>query len=62
MKYKLKDGCGPYVVTLGNRTYILNDKLREYPETILSMYRGQLVPEKQPKPKKETEPEVINGE
>ena len=64
MKYKLKDGFGPYVVTLGNRTYMLNStRFREYPETILSMYQDQLQPEKQVKPKKEIieEPEVIDG-
>ena len=51
------------MVTLGNHTYLLNSRdFREYPDTILNMYKNELVPEKQPKPKKE-EPEVIsNGE
>ncbi len=62
MKYKLKDGFPPRMVTLGNHTYLLNSKdFREYPDTILNMYKNELVPEKQPKPQKETELEVINN-
>ena len=51
------------MTTLGNRTYMLNDKVyREYPPAILSMYKEVLTPETTEKPKKvKANEEITDG-
>ena len=55
MKYKLKAGLGTYSVNVNGRYYRLNETdFREYPQEILSMYEGKLIPEHETKTKKHT--------